>query len=55
MIPITHWTTEQTHIVWSAQWKARGLMPIKPQVVFREAGSLGPGRGFELQPSQEAS
>jgi hypothetical protein len=50
MIPITHWITEQTHIVWSTQWKSRGLMPIRPQVVFREAGSLAPGRGFELRP-----
>lgn len=50
MIPMKKWDSNHSELLWSVQWKAKGLMPIRPQVVFRGSGSLGIGRAIELIP-----
>ena len=48
MVPHSKWDTGDTMIAWAVQWKANGLMPVRPMVVFRFAGSLPPGRSLVL-------
>ena len=49
MLPCHTWNTEHTSIMWSVQWKPnKGLMPIRPQVVFKEDGSLAPGKAIYM-------
>ena len=49
MVPSGTWNSLITDIIWSVQWKMKGLMPIRPQVIFIEAGTLPPGRGIEFK------
>ena len=50
LLPWHNWQTSMTNTVWAVQWKAKGLMPIRPQVVFTVASSVGPGRATYLSP-----
>lgn len=36
-------------IIWSVQWKARGLTPVRPQVVVLRAVNLPAGRAFVIR------
>ena len=47
---VSMWETEHTSVLWSVQWKAKGLMPIRPRVVFKAAGALMQGRALQLNP-----
>jgi hypothetical protein len=49
MVPSGTWKSPLTDIIWSVQWKMKGLMPIRPQVIFIEAGKLPAGRGLEFK------
>lgn len=49
MVPHSKWETGDTMIAWAVQWKAKGLMPVRPTVVFRRAGALPAGRSLLLQ------
>ena len=48
MVPAKTWNTSDTMLAWSVQWRAKGLMPIRPQVVFKRAGALPAGRALTL-------
>ena len=40
------WTCNGTGVIWSVQWKAIGLMPIRPHVMFTTPVSIPPARAF---------
>ena len=41
MVDHDFWNTAVTQVAWSVQWKpTKGLMPVRPVVVFSAAGSL---------------
>jgi len=44
----TVWDTKYTMRLWSCVWKARGLMPMRPQVVFSCDGVLPPWKALEI-------
>ena len=48
LVPLTAWTTNATELIWSVQWKAKGLTPLRPQVLMACDGSLAPGRAVHL-------
>jgi hypothetical protein len=50
LAPANSWEGPHTKLLWSVRWKAKGLMPIRPQICMLEAGILAPGRGLSLQP-----
>ena len=43
------WDTTDTKVVWCVSWKATGLMPARPVVVFTGSGCLCPGRSLKLE------
>ncbi|CAK0820037.1 unnamed protein product, partial [Prorocentrum cordatum] len=43
------WDTTDTKVVWCVSWKATGLMPSRPVVVFTGSGCLCPGRSLKLE------
>ena len=47
------WETHSTTVAWSVEWKPnKGLMPIRPQVVFKTPGTLQGGRALQLWGSE---
>ena len=49
------WETHSTTVAWSVEWKPnKGLMPIRPQVVFKSPGTLQGGRALQLWNSEGA-
>ena len=49
MIDHDFWNTDLTEITWSVQWKpTKGLMPVRPMVVFSSAGTLPPKKAVFL-------
>jgi len=48
MLPVKTWGTPHTKVIWAVNWKAKGLMPIRPQVVFTTECTIPPGQALEL-------
>ena len=50
LLPTDAWETEFTTLVWSCTWKAKGLMPVRPQIIFKADGSIPAGEALMLNP-----
>jgi hypothetical protein len=48
LIPPKAWETKHTQMVWSMTWKSKGLMPIRPQIIFSFSGEIGAGQALML-------
>jgi hypothetical protein len=48
LVPAKLWETHCTKLVWSMTWKSKGLMPIRPQIVFMSSGDIGPGQALVI-------
>jgi hypothetical protein len=49
MVPCHLWNTSITAVTWAVQWKPnKGLMPIRPQVMFSDGGSLPAKQAFVI-------
>jgi hypothetical protein len=48
LIPPKAWETKHTMMVWSMTWKSKGLMPIRPQIIFSITGEIGAGQALML-------
>ena len=48
MLSPQHWRTQFTTILWQVKWVAKGLQPIRPVVVLKQAVTVPPGTACEL-------
>lgn len=48
LVPAGLWQTVYTKLVWSMVWKSKGLMPIRPQIIFTFSGEVLPGEALVI-------